>query len=557
METKIYCTNNNSYYNVVKGSTLKNLYDRLPHKLTYPCVGAKANARTVSLDYEIYTPQDITFLDITTAAGHRMYVRTLCFVLCCAVNDIAPDLKVRIKHSFSHNYYATLRKDEEGTVAIPIPQELCQRIRYRMQELINADIPFHRITAHAREVSALFRSRGFNDKAMLIETSGKLYESYYEMNNYVDFYYSALLTSTGGLTLFDLIPFEQGLLLIVPQRQDPTQLEPVIMQPKIMEILSENSQFNTMAGLHNVGYLNHSIETGHMGDLILLNEALQEKRLAAIAEQIAARDNVKVVLIAGPSSSGKTTTSRRLSIELLTCLKRPQYLSLDNWFVNREDTPLDEYGEKDYESIHALDLPQFNHDLQALIEGQEIQLPTYNFQTGRREYNGKTLRLSPNTLLVIEGIHALNPILTEKIDDACKFRIYASALTTISLDDHNWIPTTDNRLLRRIIRDYQYRGCSAADTIRRWESVRRGEEKWIFPFQENADAIFNTAMIYELSAIKDKASTVLREVPHNLPEASEAQRLLHFLDYFRPIYDQEIPRTSLLREFLGGSVFEL
>jgi len=557
METKIYCNNDNCYYNVVKGSTLQNLYDRLPHKLNFPCVGAKANARTVGLDYEIYNPQDITFLDITSAGGQRMYVRSLCFVLCCAVNDIAPEQKVRIEHSFSHNYYATLRKEEQGTVPSAISPELCQRIRYRMQELINADIPFHRITAHAREVSALFRSRGFEDKAMLIETSGKLYETYYEMNNYVDFYYSALLTSTGKLTKFDLIPFEQGLLLIVPQRKDPTQLEPVIMQPKMMEILSENSHFNTLAGLQNVGYLNRSIETGHMGDLIRLNEALQEKRLAAIAENIAARDNVKIVLIAGPSSSGKTTTSRRLSVQLMTCLKKPQYLSLDNWFVNREDTPLDEYGEKDYESIHTLDLPQFNHDLQALIEGKEIQLPTYNFQTGRREYNGKTLRLSPNSLLVIEGIHALNPILTEKIDDGSKYRIYASALTTISLDDHNWIPTTDNRLLRRIIRDYQYRGCSAADTIRQWESVRRGEEKWIFPFQENADAIFNTAMIYELAAIKEKASTVLREVPHNLPEASEAQRLLRFLDYFKPIYDQEIPRTSLLREFLGGSVFEL
>jgi uridine kinase len=303
--------------------------------------------------------------------------------------------------------------------------------------------------------------------------------------------------------------------------------------------------------------LNRAVAEGHVGELILFNEAMQEKQLAKIAEQIAARPQVRMVLIAGPSSSGKTTTSRRLSVELMTCLKNPVALSMDNWFVDRAKTPLDEYGEKDYESVYALDLPQFNRDLQDLIDGREIQLPTYNFQTGHREYSGRTLRLEPNTLLVIEGIHALNPILTESIAEEHKFRVYASALTSISLDDHNWIPTTDNRLLRRIIRDYQYRGCSAAETIRRWASVRRGEEKWIFPFQEHADAIFNSAMIYELSAIRDMASTVLREVPHDLPEAAEAHRLLRFLDYFKPIHGQEIPPTSLLREFLGGSVFEL
>ncbi len=549
-ETKVYCCNDRTFYNVPKGSTLQELYDRLPHPLPYPCVGAKADADTVDLNYEVYTPQDVTFLDITSEAGMRIYVRTLCFVLCCAAAEIAPSCTVRIEHSVSHNYYVTLN----GIAASDI---LCQHIRQRMQELIDADLPFHRIKAHATEVCALFRSRGFEDKASLIETSGKLYAVYYEMNNYVDFYYSSLLTSTGGLKVFDLIPFEQGLLLIVPQRFHPSQLEPVVPQPKLMRTLTESTRINAAAQLQNVGNLNRAIAEGHMGDLIRFNEAMQEKQLAAIAEEIASRPKVKIVLIAGPSSSGKTTTSRRLSIQLMTCLKKPVALSMDNWFVNRSDTPLDEKGEKDYESIYALDLALFNHDLQELIAGREIQLPTYNFQTGCREYTGRTLRLEPNTLLVIEGIHALNPMLTEQIDEACKFRVYASALTTISLDDHNWIPTTDNRLLRRIIRDYQYRGCSAADTIRRWESVRRGEEKWIFPYQEHADAIFNSAMIYELSAIRDKAATVLREVPHNVPEANEAHRLLRFLDYFKPIYDQDIPHTSLLREFLGGSVFEL
>lgn len=551
METKVYCTNDQTYYNVIKGTPLRNLYERLPQKLAYPCVGAKANAHTVGLNYTLFTPQDITFLDITSATGMRIYVRTLCFVLCCAVNDVSPENKVRIEHSFSHNYYATL------SGCTKVSEDLCLSIKNRMQELIHADVPFKREETHVTEVVKLFRERGFEDKATLLETSGKLYSVYYEMNNYIDFYYSALLPSTGGLTLFDLVPFEQGLLLVVPKQNNPTELEPVQYQPKMMEILSENKRFNMLAGLHNVGCLNTVIEKGHVGDIIRLNEALQEKRLAAIAEEIAARPEIKVVLIAGPSSSGKTSTSRRLSVQLMTCLKKPKYLSLDNWFVNRDATPLDEDGEKDFESIYALDLPRLNQDLQDLLDGKVIDLPTYNFQTGKREYNGQTLQLSAETILVIEGIHALNPMLTSKIAEDCIYRIYASALTTISLDDHNWIPTTDNRLLRRIIRDYQYRGCSAADTIRRWESVRRGEEKWIFPFQENADAIFNTAMIYELPAIKEQATTVLREVRHDTPEAVEANRLLRFLSYFRSIYDNEIPRTSLLREFLGGSVFDL
>jgi uridine kinase len=550
-ETKIYCCNDHTFYSVPKGSTLQQLYDRLPSPLPYPCVGAKANAHTVDLGYEVYNPQDVTFLDVTSEAGMRVYVRTLCFVLCCAASEICPESRVRIEHSVAHNYYVKL---VGKTPASPV---LCRQLRGRMQELVDADLPFRRVQAHTRDVIELFRSRGFEDKVALLETSGLLYSTYYEMNNYVDFYYSALLSSTGQLTLFDLVPFEEGLLLVVPRRDDPSRLNEVVPQPKLMRALAEASRINEAATLQNVGYLNRAIAAGHMGELILFNEAMQEKQLARIAEQIAERPQVRMVLIAGPSSSGKTTTSRRLSVELMTCLKNPVALSMDNWFVDREKTPLDEYGEKDYESVYALDLPQFNRDLQDLIEGREIQLPTYNFQTGHREYSGRKLRLEPNTMLVIEGIHALNPILTESIAEEHKFRVYASALTSISLDDHNWIPTTDNRLLRRIIRDYQYRGCSAAETIRRWASVRRGEEKWIFPFQENADAIFNSAMIYEISAIRDMACTVLREVPHDLPEAAEAHRLLRFLEYFKPIHNQEIPPSSLLREFLGGSIFEL
>lgn len=551
METKVFCKNDGSFYSIPKGSTLSQVYDLLPQKLPYPCVGAKSNAKTVSLSYDVFTPQDVTFLDYTSAAGKRIYVRSLFFLLCSATLDVLPKTSVRIEHSYSHNYFITL--SGHSSVSADIAAKICARMR----EMVAQALPFVQYTEHSSEVARIFRERGCEDKARLIETSGKLYTTYYSLNNYIDFYYSALVSSTAELTLFDLKPCAHGLILIVPSRSNPLQLEPVKEQPKLLSVITESARFNAIAHLNNVGNLNLAIQQGQVGDLIRLDEAMQEKRLAAIAEEIASRPKVKVVLLAGPSSSGKTSTSKRLSVQLMTCLKKPVALSMDNWFVDRDKTPVDEFGEKDFESIYSMDLEQFNRDLTDLIEGREIKLPTYNFQSGQREYRGETLRLEPDTLLVCEGIHALNPLLTQQIAAENKFLIYASALTTISLDDHNCIPTTDNRLLRRIIRDYQTRGCSAADTIGRWESVRRGEEKWIFPFQENADAIFNTAMIYELPAIKVKAEMVLREVPHDAPEINEAQRLLRFLEYFKPIYDNEIPYNSLLREFIGGSVFDV
>ena len=465
--------------------------------------------------------------------------------------DVAHGSRVRIEFTMSRNCYVTL-SGHDGVTA-----DVCDALRRRMRELVARDLPFNRHVEHAADVVRLFRERGANDKADLIETSGLLYETYYEMNGYVDFYYSALVPSTGVLTCFDVQPYDGGLFLVVPRRTEPDRLEPLVPQPKMMQTLRLSSDYNAQAGLENVGTLNKIVEAGHFGHLIRVNEALQEKRLAAIAEDIAARPDVRMVLIAGPSSSGKTSTAQRLSVQLMACLKRPVALSLDNWFVDRDATPLDDRGEKDFESLYALDLDLLNRDLKALLAGDEIRLPTYNFQTGRREYRGQRMRLQPGTMLVVEGIHALNPELTRLVPDQYKYRIYASALTTISLDDHNWISTHDNRLLRRIIRDYQYRGASARDTIRRWPSVHRGEERWIFPFQEQADAVFNTAMLYEISAIKPKIENVLREVPHDAPEAAEAQRLLWFLQYFKPIYDKEIPPQSLLREFIGGSVFEL
>ena len=552
MSTKIYCQNDGRYYDLPKGTTIREAYALTDRPLRYPLVGAKVNEKVVGTGYEIYTPQDVTYLDLGDEAGISIYTRSLCFLLCSAAKDVFPGSRIRFAFTISHNIYVTL---SGGSVALGA--DSVERLHRRMQELVAQDLPFERRVEHAADVARMFRDLGDTAKADLIETSGLLYETYFRMNGYVDFYYSALLPSTGGLTLFGVRPYEDGILLIVPDRHRPDRLQEVHPQPKLFRTLREDVLFNQKAGIQNVGTMNRIVEAGEVGPFIRVNEAMQEKRLAAIAEQIASRPEVRMVLISGPSSSGKTSTSRRLGIQLATCLKRPVALSLDNWFVNREDTPLDEYGEKDYESLHALDLPQFNRDLTDLLEGREVALPTYNFQTGLREYRGQRLRLRPDTLLVVEGIHALNPELTASIPDAAKFRIYASALTSIALDDHNWISTHDNRLLRRIIRDYQYRGASAADTIRRWPSVHRGEARWIFPFQEQADVIFNTAMLYEIPAIRPKIENVLREVRHDVPEAAEAQRLLYFLQYFKPIYDTEIPNQSLLREFIGGSVLDL
>lgn len=555
-ETRIYCLNDHRYYDLPKGTTIREAYTHIGQTLPYPLVGAKVNEKIVGTGYEIYTPQDVTFLDLTSETGMSIYTRSLCFLLCSAAKEVFHGANVRFAFTISHNVFVTLhRVGDDAPVALDA--DGVGRLKARMQELVAQDLPFERSVEHATDVARMFRDLGDTAKADLIETSGLLYETYYRMNGYVDFYYSALLPSTGGLTLFDLRPYEDGMLLIVPDRHRPDRLQDVYPQPKLFRTLREDVLFNRKAGFQNVGSMNRIVEAGEVGPFIRVNEAMQEKRLAAIAERIAARPEVRMVLISGPSSSGKTSTSRRLSTQLSTCLKRPVALSLDNWFVNREDTPLDEYGEKDYESLHALDLPQFNRDLTDLLEGREVALPTYNFQTGLREYRGQRLRLQPDTLLVIEGIHALNPELTAAIPDTAKFRIYASALTSIALDDHNWISTHDNRLLRRIIRDYQYRGASAADTIRRWPSVHRGEERWIFPYQEQADVVFNTAMLYEIPAIRPKIENVLREVRHDVPEAAEAQRLLYFLQYFKPIYDTEIPNQSLLREFIGGSVLDL
>lgn len=548
--TRIYCLNTGSFHEIPTGSTLHEIHDLLGIKLPWECVGAQVNNRAEGLRYRVYKPKDIEFIDISSMSGMRIYVRSLCFVLYMAVDEIMPNSRLRIEHPISRGYYCQINHKQILT------DDQIGQIKRRMQEIIAADMPFCREEVHTTEAVRLFREKNLNDKADLLETSGMLYTNYYRLNHHIDYYYGSLLPSTGKLYAFDLQRYDDGLLLVVPRRKQPDRLEMVEMQPKMMQVFEEFTHFNFIAGLSTVGKMNKLILKGHASELLQVSEALQEKKIASIADDIASRKDLRVVLIAGPSSSGKTTFSKRLSVQLMTNLIRPVAISLDNYFVDRAHTPLDEKGEYDYESLYALDLDLFNSDLQKLISGQEIELPTFDFQTGSRSYNGEKLKLHPASMLILEGIHALNPDLTPHIAENLKYRIYVSALTSISLDDHNWIPTTDNRLLRRIVRDYQFRSYSAQATIARWESVRAGEDKWIFPYQENADAMFNSAMLYELAVLKKYAEPILRDVPKSAPEYAEAYRLSRFLAYFRAIHENEIPPTSLLREFLGGSSFK-
>lgn len=426
-----------------------------------------------------------------------------------------------------------------------------------MYEIIDADLPFHLKTVRTEDATVLFRERGMEDKARLVETAGLPYTSYYELDGYINFFYGCLTPSTGYIRLFDIISYFDGVLLQIPKRGNPLELEPAIRQDKMFEAYKEHLTLQRTVGLNNVGDLNLAVEKGMAQQLIMVSEAMQEKQVANIAKEIAERykEGVRIVLISGPSSSGKTTFCKRLQIQMITNLLYPCALSLDDYFLNREDTPKDETGEYDFESLYALDLPYFNRELNKLLSGEEIDVPTFDFESGRRVFKGKKLKMQKNSVLVIEGIHALNPELTSMIPDSYKYRIYVSVLTSISLDNHNWIPTTDNRLLRRIIRDYRFRGYSARDTIGRWPSVRRGEDKWIFPYQENADAMFNSAMLYELAALRKFAEPILREVRESDPENAEAYRLLRFLRYFNYIPEEGLPGTSLLREFLGGGSF--
>ena len=550
---QIYCKNNNLTKEFPVGSSLLDIYSGLDLNMPYGPVSAKVNNKVEGLNFRVYYNKDVEFLDITNPSGMRTYVRSLCFILVKAVKDLYPTGSISLEHPVSKGYYCHLHLDRS------IGLDDVSRIKQRMKELIAADLPFERIECHTEKAVDLFRSQGMEDKVKLLQTSGQLYTFYYRLEDCIDYYYGSLVPSTGYIRQFDIVKYYDGLLLRIPDRQHPEKLEEVVKQEKMLEVFQEYRRWNQILGISTVGDFNIACNAGHATDLINVSEALQEKKIAQIADEITHRNQngqrVKLILISGPSSSGKTTFSKRLSIQLMTNGMKPYPISLDDYFVNRENTPKDENGNYDFESLEALDRPFFEAQLKDLLDGKEIELPRFNFTTGRREMSGNKLKIDEHMVLILEGIHALNPALTPNIPAENKFKIYVSALTTILLDNHNYIPTTDNRLLRRIIRDYKYRNYSAEETISRWGSVRKGEDKWIFPYQEYADAMFNSALLFELAVLKDYAEPILRKVSNNRPEYSEAHRLLRFLEYFVSVPDQEIPPTSLLREFLGGSSF--
>ncbi|WP_314321496.1 nucleoside kinase [Prevotella nigrescens] len=547
---QIRCKNNKKTLEVPIGSTLYEVYNVFNLKMYFGPVSAKVNNKVEGLDYRVFHNKDVEFLDLYSASGMRAYTRSLFMVLCKAVHDLYPKSKVVIDIPVSNGYYCNINIHREVT------DSDIENIHRRMQTIVGEALPIQRYETTTEEAISMFRNLGDEAKVKLLESMGSLYTTYYKLDDYVDYYYGAMLTNTSQIKLFGIEKFFDGLLLRVPSSEDPAKLDNLINQDKMFEVFRVHHRWQDILGVRTVGDFNEAVRRGLSNDLINVSEALQEKKISQMAETIANKKDVKVVLIAGPSSSGKTTFCKRLSVQLLTCGIKPVQISLDDYFVNRVDTPKDETGDYDYESLYALNIPLVNEQFLALFRGEEVQLPSYNFQTGKSEMKGKKLRLNSDNILIVEGIHALNPTLTKNIPDNKKFRIYASALTTILLDDHNYIPTTDNRLIRRIVRDHKYRGCSAQETIRRWPSVRAGEKKWIFPFQENADTMFNTAMLYEVAVLKAQAEAVLEQVPENCNEYAEAYRLRKFLGYFASLPFRSLPPTSLLREFLGGSSFK-
>ena len=548
-EIQIRCKNNKKSIYATIGSTLSDVFKQLNLKMPYNTVCAKVNNKVEGMNFRLYHNADVEFLDMTSGSGSRNYTRTLFFILCKAVHDLFPRSYVVIDIPVSNGYYVDINIEREVTI------DDVSQIRQRMQEIIDAAMPIKRHEVPTEEAIQMFSQKGDEAKAKLLKSAGSLYTTYYQIDDYVDYYYGSLLTNTSQIYLFGLEKYYDGLLLRIPDLKNPDVLPEMTRQDKMFSIFKEQHQWQNIVGVRTVGDFNEIVEAGGGTDLINVSEALQEKKISRIADEIASRKDGKLILLAGPSSSGKTTTCKRLSIQLVANGLKPLQISLDDYFINRVQTPLDENGEYDYESIYALNLELINEQFNALFRGEEVELPKYDFQLGVSKPSGKKVRMKENNVLVVEGIHALNPELTAHIPENQKYRVYVSALTTILLDDHNYIPTTDNRLLRRIIRDYKYRGVDARDSIHRWPSVRSGENKWIFPFQENADAVFNSAMLFELAVIKQQAEPLLEQVPENCEEYSEAYRLRKFLKYIRPIPNKDIPPTSLLREFLGGSSF--
>ncbi len=551
-QLKVYCKNIEEYIPFKGGDTLMDIYNTIADRIPEHPICAHVNNKTEDLQFPLFAPKQVEFLTRQSPSGHRVYVRSLCMMLYKSVVDLFPGVRLIIEHSISRGYYCRLTGD------ITVNEDVVARLKARMTELVKRDIKFERKERLTSDVIKIFEKQGLDDKVKLLRSTHELYTVYYRLDNVCDSYYGNLAPSTGMLNIFDLQLYKDGFLLLGADSSDPSMVASPIVQEKMYHAFTDYLAFNRVIGVDHVGELNEAVASKESAMLINVAEALHDKKIGRISDDISRRyaeGGARIVLIAGPSSSGKTTFTKRLAIQLMTNLLEPKMISLDDYFVNREVTPRDIDGDYDYESLYALDLETFNSDLNALIAGEEVNLPTYNFELGHRVYKGKKLKLNSNSVLLIEGIHGLNPELTAHIDAKMKYLIYVSALTTLSIDDHNWVPTTDNRLLRRIIRDYKYRGVSATDTIKRWPSVRRGEEKWIFPFQENADAMFNSSLIFEPGVMKELADDILNGVPRDIREYAEAYRLRKLLSYFTPITDRLIPSTSLLREFLGGSSF--
>ena len=552
---RIFCRNTQSWVEVPKGSTLEEVYAQLGLNLPYGTTNCLVNNRSEGLHYTLNDSRDVEFLDITDDSGLRTYTRSLFFVLYKAVNNHFPGARLRIGTPLSGGYFCSL--DIEGGVT---PQ-VVENLKAEMQRLIDADLAFHRVSCHTTDAIELFRQQGLTPKVKLLESIGDLYTHYYTLQEneetpLCDFFYGSLLLRTGQLRLFDIIPFGDGLLLRVPDQKNPGQLRPMRRQGMMFDVFREEHRWQDILGVSTVGELNRAILSDHTNDIVAVSEALQEKKISRIADHIAAHPHIKVVLIAGPSSSGKTTFAKRLCVQLMACGKIPYQISLDNYFVDRELSPRDEKGDYDFEHIEAVNLELFNRHMGQLLAGEEIELPFYDFTIGRNVASGKHLKLQDAMVLVLEGNHALNPRMSEKVPAEAKYKIYASALTTIMLDDHNYIPTTDCRLLRRICRDYKYRGFAPQEVIRRCPSVTAGEERWIIPFQEEADVMINTSLLYELAALRAQALPLLGMVPESAAEYATATRLRKFLNYFVPMPLEAIPPTSLLREFMGHSSFK-
>lgn len=549
---KIICENCGSELLVNMGTSLSEVIDMLALKNDHPFLAAYVNNRVKELSYKIYTPISIRFIDITHFEGTRVYQRTLFFIMQKAVHDLYPDAAFSIKHSVSKGFYCEIAGHDQ------LSADEVECIKARMDDIIDQDIPIVRERVLSSEAEEIYAQLGFEDKIALLHTRPRMYVDIYRMADMAGYFYGALAPSTSYIHLFDIRPYYNGLHLAVPRRTDPDKLENIVPQDKMFDIFKEYKEWVSVMGVSNIGSLNGKILAGESSDLIKVAEAFHEKKLAGIADSIYEANverGARIVLISGPSSSGKTTFAKRLGIELRILGLRPVMVSLDDYFVDRENTPRDEKGDYDYEALEAIDLQLFNTQLQQLMNGESVTIPRYDFISGTRQWHSEPLQLDERSILVIEGIHGLNPQLTSSIDDRLKFRIYISALTSISMDDLSRIPTTDNRLLRRITRDYYTRGSNAEASLKRWGSVRRGEDKYIFPYQENADVMFNSSLFYEISVLRQYVEPMLREVPDVVPEYAEARRLLKFLDNFTQIPSDEIPPTSILREFIGGSSF--